>query len=45
MWLALVALWGRIEPGTSANAVHRLARGLRSRWRAGLEHPFDWAKE
>jgi hypothetical protein len=45
IWVAVVALWGVSEPGMSAAAMNRLARDLRARWRAGVAHPFDWAKD
>jgi hypothetical protein len=45
MWIAVIALWGMIEPGMSADTMTRLVCWLRARRRTNVEHPFDWAKE
>jgi hypothetical protein len=45
MWVAVVVLWGVIEPGVSGDVMGRFARWLRARWHANVEHPFDWAKD
>ncbi len=45
IWVAIVALWGVIEPGMPADTMTRVARWLRARWHDSVEHPFDWAKD
>ncbi len=45
LWIALIALWGVSTPRRVTGPLHRLAHGLATRWHAGLQHPFDWAKD